>query len=125
MLLTKPERLALIYLTLTESPAAANRAEALALIQRAFREVEDAHSGAPDVPDHPDRMHPPVEDMEEDLPEHPGVTRYRHKRHYTLIGSNGAFEVRRFLYAVENGKKRRVGEQTDFAKAGADGGGVL
>ena len=125
MLLTKHERLALIYQRLTAAPAAAGRSEALELIQRAFRDVENAHSGAPDVPNHPERMHPPVQEMEEDMPGHPAVTRYRHKRHYTLIATNGAFEVRRFLYSIENGKKRRVGEQTDFAKSGADGKGVI
>lgn len=124
MLLTKPERLKLIYQQIAEAPAATSRAEALALIQKAFREVEDAHSGAPDIPDHPERMHPPVADMEEDMPGNDQVKRYRHKRHYTLIADNGAFEVRRFLYAIENGKKRRTGEQTDFAKAGGNGLGV-
>jgi len=109
MLLTKPERLKLIYQRLVEAPSAASRAEALALIQKAFRDVENAHSGAPDTPDHPDRMHPPVEEMEEDMPDNSHVKRFRHKRHYTLIADNGCFEVRRFLYAVENSKKRRVG----------------
>ena len=62
--------------------------------------------------------------MEEDMPGKSHVKRYRHKRHYTLIADNGGFEVRRFLYAVENGKKRRVGEQIDFMKLGANGSGV-
>lgn len=67
------------------------------------------------------RMQPPVEDMEEDMPGQETVKRYRHKRHCTVIADNGAFEVRRFLYAEAGGKKKRVGEQTDFSKVGADG----
>ncbi|MDZ4287749.1 MAG: hypothetical protein U0984_07315 [Prosthecobacter sp.] len=124
MILPKSERLALICQSLTGAAPAASRDEALALIQRVFKEIEDKHSGAPDEPDHPDRMHPPVEDMEEDMPGHLTAKRYRHKRHYTVIADNGAFEIRRFLYAFQDGKKRRVGEQIDFSKAGVDGVGV-
>ncbi|MFN0079955.1 MAG: hypothetical protein ACKVY0_26110 [Prosthecobacter sp.] len=124
MLLTKPARLALIYQRLTDAAAAASRPAALALLQRVFREVEDQHSGVSHEPEHPDRMHPPVEAMEEDLPDHPAAKRYRHKRHCTLIADNGAFEIHRFLYASQDGRKRRVGEQTDFSKPGADGQGV-
>jgi hypothetical protein len=122
--LSKAERLALIYRNLQAAPLAKNQFEALAIIQSAFRDVEDAHSGVPDLPDHPDRMHPPFEDMEEEMPGLPNAKRYRHKRHYTVIAANGAFEIRRFLYANQEGKKRRIGEQTDFSKAGADGHGV-
>lgn len=124
MLLTKPERLVLIYQHLTDAAPAKSRLEALALIQSVFREVEDNYSGAPDELDHPDRMHPPVEDMEEDIPGDPTTKRYRHKRHYTVIGDNGAFEMREFLYALQDGKKRRVGERTGYSKLGSDGRGV-
>jgi hypothetical protein len=124
MLLTKSERLTLIYQGLTDAPAAASRPGALALMQRVFREVEDEHSGTADEPDHPDRMHPPVAEMEEDMPALSTAKRYRHKRHYTVIADNGAFEIRRFLYALQDGKKRRIGEQIDFSKPGADGHGV-
>jgi hypothetical protein len=121
MSLTKPDRLALILQSLTDAPAPNSRVEALALMQRVFKEIEDAHSGAPDTPDHPDRMHPAVADMEEDIPNEPSVKRYRHKGHYTLIADNGAIAIRRFIYEIKDGKKRRVGEKTDFSKPGADG----
>lgn len=124
MLLTKPERLALIYQRLTDAPPAGSRPGALALLKRVFQEVDDEHSGAPDEPDHPDRMHPPVADMEEDIPGQPAAKRYRHKRHYTVIAGNGAFEIRRFLYALQDGKRQRTGEQIEFSKHGADGDGV-
>ncbi|WP_133793645.1 hypothetical protein [Prosthecobacter fusiformis] len=124
MLLTKAERLSLIYQRLTEANAATTRDEALCLLQQVFRDIENAHSGIPDEPDHPGRMHPPVEDMEEDIPTLPHAKRYRHKQHYTVIANNGAFEIRRFLYGIQDGKKRRLGEQIDFSKLGADGRGV-
>ncbi len=124
MFRSKPERLALIYACLTVAPPARSRPEALALLQRAFCEVEDAYSGVPDVADHPDRMHPPIDEMEEDMPGIPHARRYRHKGHYTVIADNGAFELRRFIYGMQDGKKRRVGESIDFSKQGADGRGV-
>jgi hypothetical protein len=125
MILSKSERLALIYQRLTEAPGVRSSAEALALIQRVFAEVEDAHSGLPIAPEHLDRMYPPIAEMEEDMPGMPLVKRYRHKRHCTLIAANGVFEMRRFLYSTVNGLKRRSEEQVDFAKACADGRGLL
>lgn len=62
--------------------------------------------------------------MEEEMPGLPNAKRYRHKGHYTIIAANGAFEIRRFLYSNQDGKKRRTGEQIDLSKTGADGRGV-
>ncbi len=122
--LPKHERVRLILKLLQASPPASSREEALALMDGVFRKVEDAHSGVPCEPYNPERMYPPTAEMEMPVEGRPFLRRYRHTGHYTLIGNNGAIQIRRFLYGTVDGKKKRVGEAVDFDKPGADGGRI-
>lgn len=127
MLLQRKERLQLLYQNLAAAPPAATRTEALDLIQRLMREVEEAHSGLPEIPTCDNgRMCPPVEKQETDVPDKPQLKRYRHTWHYTLIADNGSFLIRRFLFEKNaDGKLRKTGkEETEFSKAGEDGKSV-
>ncbi|MGV3664155.1 MAG: hypothetical protein ACO1TE_28540 [Prosthecobacter sp.] len=119
--LSKKDRVDLILTRLLTAPAAGSREEALALMDRVFREVEDMHSGVPHDPYHPDRLYPPTTDMERKVEGRPSLSRYRHTGHYTLIAENGAIEVRILVRGMKDGVKVIVGERTELNKAGADG----
>jgi hypothetical protein len=120
-ILSKTERVALILQRLREEAPADSRAEAIALMARIFREVEEAHSGVPEWPQHKDRLYPPVAEMEASVEGKPWLKRYRHTGHYTLVADNGAIVIRVLLRGEKDGKRVIVGERTELDKAGADG----
>ena len=111
----------MILAAIMEAPAASNREEALALMERVFRSVEDVYSGVPHDPQHIDRLYPPIAAMERRVDHKPWLRRYRHTRHYTLIGDNGAITVRVFVRGLKDGVETIVSERTEFDKPGADG----
>ena len=122
--LSKKDRVALILAALREAPAARNRDEALALMARVFRLVEDEHSGVAEAPFHPERLYPPVAAMERAVDGKPWLRRYRHTGHYTLIADNGAIVIRVFVRGMKDGVMAIIGERTEFEKPGADGRSV-
>ena len=119
--LSKPVRVRLILAALRDAPAAASREEAVALMERIFRLVEDEHSGVPQEPFHADRLYPPVAEMERQVEGKPWLRRYRHTGHYTLIADNGAIAIRVFLRGMKDGVMAILGERTELDKPGADG----
>lgn len=58
------------------------------------------------------RMYPAKDDAMRDVPNHPDVTRFRHRKHNTFIRNNGAFEI------------RSVTDEVLVTRPGADGRGV-
>lgn len=119
--LSKPVRVRLILASLRDAPAAASREEAVALMERTFRLVEDEHSGVPQEPFHADRLYPPVAEMERQVEGKPWLRRYRHTGHYTLIADNGAIAIRVFVRGMKGGVMAILGERTELDKPGADG----
>ena len=117
----KHDRVSLILTALRDAPAAAGRDDALALLERIFRIVEDEHSGVPHEPFHADRLYPPVAEMERQVAGKPWLRRYRHTGHYTLIADNGAIAIRVFVRGIKDGVMAIVGERTELEKPGADG----
>lgn len=108
------ERLDEFFRRLIAAPAARNRDEALDLIGRILAEVEDELTGIPKDPDPPrrptdGRMYPPLADSIRDVPGKPQVKRFRSRAHNTLIGINGAIEI------------RAIPDKLQLTKAGADG----
>lgn len=91
------------------------------MIDQAFRSIEDRHSGVRHDVFHPDRLYPPVAAMERQVEGRPGLRRYRHTGHYTLIAENGAIVIRVFIRGMMNGAMAIVGERTELDKAGSDG----
>lgn len=89
------------------------------MIAGIFQEVEDRHGGV--LPPHPDRLYPPVEDMEREVEGMPSLRRYRHTNHYTLIADSGAILIRGFIRGEVNGIRKITGERTILDKPGADG----
>ena len=119
--LSKKDRVMLILNALRAAPAASSREAALALMARVFRLVEDEHSDVAEVPFHPDRLYPPVAELERAVDGRPWLRRYRHTGHYTLIADNGAIVIRVFVRGIKDGVMAIVGERTEFDKPGADG----
>ncbi len=117
---TKKERVILILMALGKAPAASSRDDALALIAGIFREVEDEHSGVPDEPLNKERLYPPVAEMAR-MDGKPGLRRYRHTSHYTIIADNGAIAIRVFQRGIKDGVMTIIGERTELDKPGADG----
>lgn len=119
--LSKKERVNMILATIMEAPAVGSRDEALALMDRVFRRVEDVHSGVPHDPPHVNRLYPPIASMERRVDHKPWLRRYRHTGHYTLIADNGAIAIRVFVRGLKEGVMAIVGERTELDKPGADG----
>lgn len=119
--LSKKDRVGLIFAALQEAPPASTRQEALELMDRIFRAVEDIHSGVPHLPFHVDRLYPPAASMERKIEGKSWLRRYRHTNHYTLIGDNGAIQIRAFVRGLRNGVMTILDERTEFDKTGADG----
>jgi hypothetical protein len=116
--LSKRERVELIYGELQAAPKASSREMALELFYQVFRKIEDAHSGVMEDPDCSIRLCPPIADQEQTIEGKPWLRRYRHTDHYTLIAENGAIEI---LIKVRNQLRVIVGERTVFEKPGSDG----
>ena len=116
--LSKRERVALIYAELAAAPAVESREMALELFDQVFRKIEDAHSGVLHDPQCTIRLCPPVAEQEQTVDGKPWLRRYRHTDHYTLIAENGAIEI---LIKVRSEAKAVIGVRTVFEKQGADG----
>ena len=106
-------RISEFYRRLDELPRAETDAEAYRQVCDTLVAVEDELSGIPSDPTLPrndGRMYPPLEDsVRPDKSGRTAVVRYRSKQHNTLIGNNGAIEIRRDDSHVE------------FSKPGLDG----
>ena len=110
---TKPERFAEFLWRLAAAPPAADFDEAFRQVGDILNAVEDEMTSIPfDLANWQTdgRMYPPQMDSLRAVPGRADVRRFRSKRHSTLIGDNGAIEIR-----DENGGG------TIFAKPGADG----
>jgi hypothetical protein len=118
---SKQSRVGWILAALKDAPAAAARDEALALMDRVFRLVEDQHSGVPHEPFHANRLYPPVAAMARQVEGKPWLRRYRHTGHYTLIADNGAIVIRVLVRGMQNGVMAIIDERTELDKPGADG----
>lgn len=118
---SKQARVSLILAALEASSPASSREEALSLMDRIFRSVEDEHSGVPHEPYHTDRLYPPVAAMERQLEGKPALRRYRHTGHYTLIADNGAIVIRLFRRGLVNGVMSIICEDTVLDHPGSDG----
>jgi hypothetical protein len=116
--LTKPERLRLIYKALEEADPCSSEAEVLRLLSVVFDLVEDVHSGVPKNPDAANsrasdgRMYPPHPSFR--LPDvEPSC--YRQLGHKTWIGQNGSLRIFK--------KGADLADELVFEKRGADGKG--
>lgn len=108
----KAERFAEFLRRLGSAPSASDTDEAFRQIGDILNAVEDELTSIPFDPDnwqHDGRMYPPQEDGRRAVSGRADVARYRSKGHSTLIGSNGAIEIR-------DGRGRVI-----FGKPGADG----
>jgi len=113
---SRAERVAEFYRRIKAEPAPATRLARREQLARLLKEVEDEMSGIPYDPEErgdDGRMYPPRDDSERDVPNAPGVTRYRTKGHNVFIGDNGAVEVQ----IVGTGEQQ-------LALPGADGKGI-
>lgn len=106
---------------LSTAPGAKNSEEAPALIGHVFREVEDAHSGAPEFPMNAERLYPPVASMAREVEGKPWLRRYRHTNHFTLIAENGAILIGGFVRERRSGVVAITGHKTVLDKPGGDG----
>jgi hypothetical protein len=110
--LSRPERLAEFFRRLGEAPAASSSDEAYRQICDILNAEEDENTSIPFDPAQwmtDGRMYPPQMDNQRPVPGRPDVRRFRSRSHHTLIGDNGAIEIR-------DSSGRPV-----FSKPGADG----
>jgi hypothetical protein len=116
MALSKKDRLDEFLRRLRACPAARDANEARHQVEEVLNAVEDEHSGVPNDPEDPnadERMFPPSDDFLVFVPERDDLMRFRHVRHDTTFGRNGAIEIR----------IRKTGEVI-FEKPGHDGGRI-
>jgi hypothetical protein len=109
---SRAERFAEILRRLDGAPAASSFDEAYRQLCDIVNAVEDEMTSVPYDPANwqtDGRLYPPQMDNMKDLPGHPEVKRFRTRRHYVLIGPNGAIEI-----------QERTGRAI-LAKLGADG----
>lgn len=81
---------------LSSAPPASDHDEAMRQVADILNRVEDEMTSIPYDPTFPlndGRMYPPQPDSKKDVPGRTDVTRYRSKRHSTLIGGNGAIRI--------------------------------
>jgi hypothetical protein len=89
--------------------------EVLQQLADIIKDVEDSLTAIPYDPSNwqnDGRIYPPQADNERDVPDRPGMRRYRARLHNVYIGENGSIEIQRLDGIVE------------LAKPGADGRGV-
>ena len=94
-MLSKAERIELIFEAIGAAPCCNSADEVLDLIKREMNAVEDAHSGVPENPENwqtDGRLYPPQEDHRRGDPA-PGLRRYRSKGHVSLISDDGALKI--------------------------------
>jgi hypothetical protein len=94
---TKAERLAEFLRRLGAAPAAADANEAFRQLADILDGVEDEMTSIPFDPanwQNDGRMYPPQPDSLRAVPGRPDVRRFRSKGHNTLVGDNGAIEIR-------------------------------
>jgi len=113
---SKTERLEEFFRRLRALPPAGTFEEAWQQIHETLNQVEEELSG---IPNHPanwqtdGRLYPPQLDREYPVTGHPLVRRFRSVAHNTLIGANGAMQVRRVKLDPLQG-------EVLFSKAGTD-----
>ena len=98
----------MILKLLETAPPTSTHHEAFAQLSGIINESEDRLSGVPYSPDAwqaDGRIYPPMADSGWDLPDHPGVIRYRTRRHRVFIAENGAIEIQRLDGTVEITKR--------------------
>jgi hypothetical protein len=94
--LSKQERFAIFLARLEAAPPADSAESALALLSKLLTRVEDELSEIPENPSpwkSDGRMYPPQKDNARLITGYPGITRYRHVSHNTLIGPKGAIRI--------------------------------
>ena len=109
---TKPERFAEFLRRLATAPTASDFDEGYRQLGDILNAVEDELTSIAFDPDNwqtDGRMYPPQMDSLRSVPGRPDVKRFRSKQHSTLIGDNGAIEIR-------DGHDGSI-----FTKPGADG----
>jgi hypothetical protein len=108
----KPVRLAEFFRRLESAPAASDADEAYALVCGTMNAVEDELTGIPHDPSQwmiDGRMYPPQTDQLKTVKGRPELRRYVSVGHGTIIGPNGAIQIR-----LKDGT-------VVFEKPGADG----
>jgi len=109
---TKTERFEEFLRRLSIAAPASSFDEAFQQLSDILNAVEDEMTSIPFDPanwQNDGRMYPPQRDGLRTVPGRSDVRRFRSKAHYTLIGDNGAIEI------------RDLSGQPIFAKPGADG----
>jgi hypothetical protein len=109
---TKPDRVAEFLRRLGAAPAANDFDQAYTQLCDILNAVEDEMTSIPFDPDNwqtDGRLYPPQMDNIRMVPDRPDVRRFRSKGHSTLIGNNGAIEI------------RSASGQVVLSKPGADG----
>ena len=112
---TRAERFAEFLARLGAAPAAASFDEAFRQLGDILNAVEDELTSIPSDPanwQNDGRMYPPQPDSRRAVPGRPDLARFRSKAHNTLIGANGAIEI------------RDLAGRAILAKSGADGRGI-
>jgi hypothetical protein len=71
------------------------------------------------------RMYPPDPQFEQAFPWHPKVRCFAHVSHFTLIGHNGAIEIRGKPQRPVSGVVNPLDGELIFSKAGSDGKKVM
>ena len=95
-MLSKGERLRIVYERLFDAPPAATANDALRLLSEVLNAVEDEFSSVPYNPlswQSDGRMYPPQLDSERPVPGNPLLRRFRSKRHNTFFGANGSILI--------------------------------
>ncbi len=93
---SKAERFAEFLRRLGAAPAASDFDEAYRQVCDILNDVEDDMTSIPFDPPNwmkDGRLYPPQLDKMRDLPGRPDVKEFRSRRHFTLIGQNGAIEI--------------------------------
>lgn len=94
---SKSARMKEFFRRLAAAPAAANDADALALVCDTLNRVEDELTGIPFNPDDykkDGRMYPPQPDREFATDDRPDVRQFLSVGHITAIGRDGSIEIR-------------------------------
>jgi hypothetical protein len=93
---SRGERLEEFFRRLAAAPPASDHDEAMQQLADLLNQVEDEMTSIaydPAFPLNDGRMYPPQPDSKKAVRGRADVTRYRNKRHSTLVGNNGAIRI--------------------------------